>query len=485
MRLLAKPIQLEVRPVTLESDGLPNDITPNLNPELKAFDKPAFESAVLMLIEKLLNTEDIALHAKATYGGGKKKESVKSLIYRVANFLCWSHLSIKQSHLDSADWTKWVTSLMATHYPVLAKYCASLEHEVLLMPSTILTYLSDMKYFMKWFSIFRTVGIEAGNAFNFNAMACAVAKGYNKLRKNLTLRHRSLETAIEDRKLPAGGLEELQAIVRTTAPQSIAAVEPDMLTPTTYRHYMELLLAAIYVFSAQGRFAAVSTLTNAQAQEMLDQGKVMSTDFKTNHTYGYQPVTLHAFSRMLLTIYVDKVRPQVALTLPTPKECLWLSHNGVPVPSNGVRHAVTRFFRRSPLGFGVTTTAIRTLVETKVEKLYRQGAVSYDQRVAISNISGHNSATVRLHYLMQDRLEDTRLASEVFSVIMNDTMHDTPYLDFSNASEPADTTTPPPLQSDTCIVDRTNSHSRFKLINHLLLMLHETILSFQQRQRSM
>ncbi len=404
------------------------------------FSKTEFDLGVVNIIDILTNSEELCGHAKATYGGGKSNETIKSLVFRVANFLCWTYHHIHKSYLPVTQWCQWVSELLSTQYPVLAKYCSSLEMELQLMPSTILTYLSDTKYFMKWFSVFRTVGAPDLTSFSFDAMACAVAKGYTKLRKNNTLKHCSLEKAIQDRKLPEGGLEELQGIVRDA--MHVEDWDQKEVTPKNYREFVELVLAAIYVFSAQGRFSAVSMLKYSQALEMLECGQAMSTEFKTNKTYGYQPVTLHSFSKNLLTVYIEKVRPKVALTAPTSDECLWLSHNGVPILANGVRHSVTRFFRRSPLGFGVTTTAIRTLVETKVEKLFRLGAVTYDQRVAVSNISGHNSATVRMHYLMQDRLEDTKLAGEVFNVIMKDTqpvadpMDDqTPYLDFTQASD--------------------------------------------------
>jgi hypothetical protein len=421
---------------TVDKDGGRNDDETNTS----TFNNTLFNVGVVGIINMVNTTERFVDHAKATYGGGKSPEAIKSLLYRVANFLCWSYHDLHHCYLNVGQWTSWVTALLETQYPVLAKYSASLELDVLLMPSTILTYLSDLKYFMRWYSVFRTVGIQVASSFNFDAMACAVAKGYNKLRKNNTLRHRSLETAVKERKLPAGGLVELQQIVRECAVPAIASVAQE-LTPKSYRHFMELVLAAIYVFSAQGRFSAVSMLKYSQALEMLENGQTMSTEFKTNKTFGYQPVTLHSFSKQLLTIYVEELRPKVALAQPTPDAFLWLNHNGVPMLRSGVRHSVTRFFRRSPLQFGVTTTAIRTLVETKVEKMYRMGELSYDQRVAVSNISGHNSATVRMHYLMQDRLEDTKLAGDVFDVIMKDSQpadDQTPYLDFSTIHDPCD-----------------------------------------------
>ena len=47
----------------------------------------------------------------------------------------------------------------------------------------------------------------------------------------------------------------------------------------------------------------------------------------------------------------------------------------------------------------VTTTVFRSLYETESEQLFEEGKITKTGRVAVNKINGHNSKTVRRHYL--------------------------------------------------------------------------------------
>ncbi len=85
---------------------------------------------------------------------------------------------------------------------------------------------------------------------------------------------------------------------------------------------------------------------------------------------------------------------------------------------------VKRFFLRT-LGLHVTTTTIRTLVETTATQMMDEGAITQTQRAAIRNINGHTSQTTEDFYVLRDRWNDANNGRSMFNAILNNTTNDT------------------------------------------------------------
>ncbi len=111
-----------------------------------------------------------------------------------------------------------------------------------------------------------------------------------------------------------------------------------------YELFMQTLFASLYVFSPQGRVGGIADLTCKQGLEMIKRGNAMSRAFKTNSTFGYQPVTIADSSRDLVEFYITHVRPMVA-GVPTesnPSAPLWLLFNGNRATNTNISQRVTR-----------------------------------------------------------------------------------------------------------------------------------------------
>jgi hypothetical protein len=96
---------------------------------------------------------------------------------------------------------------------------------------------------------------------------------------------------------------------------------------------MQVLYASLYVYSPQGRISGIESMKLKQADEMLQTGCAFSTNFKTNSTFGYQPVTTSKLSRKLIHIYTTYLRPRSRQI--SGEQPLFLNHDGSPATRIG------------------------------------------------------------------------------------------------------------------------------------------------------
>src|SRR5690606_14961576 len=116
-------------------------------------------------------------------------------------------------------------------------------------------------------------------------------------------------------------------------------------------------------------------------------GYCTTDQFKTRDRWGLQPVTLSAVTHTLLTQYMNFVRPAACTSAaPLSNDPLWLRFDGSPDAHIGLR--LTAFFKKE-LRLHITTTSIRSLIETTFDTLHSQGVISTQQRASVSNINGH------------------------------------------------------------------------------------------------
>lgn len=69
----------------------------------------------------------------------------------------------------------------------------------------------------------------------------------------------------------------------------------------------------------------------------------------------------------------------------------------------------------------MTTTTIRTLVETTASQMVDEGTITQTQRTAIRNINGHSSQTTEDYYILKDRWTDANNGKAMFDALLGDT----------------------------------------------------------------
>ena len=181
----------------------------------------------------------------------------------------------------------------------------------------------------------------------------------------------------------------------------------------TYKRFLGILISALYVYSPQGRCQGIEDLKYGQADELLNSGYIQTTKFKTQAKWGYQPVTLSIESKELLQIYLRSYRPIASGSMESQQnDAMLLSFSGQPLTDIGKE--VTAFYLHSS-NLHITTTRIRSIVETAAEEMYRAGEISLKTRKSIEAINGHTSATVQNYYLQMDRAADVHSARSFFS----------------------------------------------------------------------
>lgn len=373
----------------------------------------SYEEAFL---SALRNDEDLQSYLN-TELCGKTASANNTMLARVANFLSWLHTRIDSS--SSIDVYFLINALLTTHYKLLPKYLAHLTAVFIFKPATVSNYIDDIMAFVNWFVVFRVDRLTEYPA-NFNdvhalsLVAKAMRKVYYKKRKAEF--HRSantIEDLIEMLKWPVNGIADLyQACLDELPWLDCVLAEGSVKSKKTYDRFMQLLCAAAYSSSAQGRVHAIDGLTNRSLPVMLREDAVLSSAFKTSTSFGMQPVTISELFRHLLRIFMVHFRPQQFGQ--DPDDYLFISQKNKPV---SVGTLVIRFFKRT-LGLHITTTRIRSMVETESEQLREDGQISAADRTSILNINGHSGATADKHYVKKSRMGDVGHAQAVFQKLI-------------------------------------------------------------------
>lgn len=143
--------------------------------------------------------------------------------------------------------------------------------------------------------------------------------------------------------------------------------------------------------------------------KLLQQGHINSESFKTSTTYVYQPISIDGTAKKCLQLFLSHFRPCAGSCLPN--DLVFIKWQGKDPVS--ISRFVKKFFMKHA-NLNLTTTLIRTLVETMAENLLRMGQITPEDRKSVSNSSGHGSEVVRRHYVLWDRHVDADASRKVF-----------------------------------------------------------------------
>lgn len=259
-----------------------------------------------------------------------------------------------------------------------------------------------------------------------------------RVRKEIKIQQseNSIEALIERKEWPKGGLLELQNAIRYEMDwvYNMARANSLPTNKSIYNRYMNLLSASIYCFSCQGRIGAIEDLKLHQGKELLKDGVVLTSKFKTSSKFGYQPVTLppDKVSTFLLQYYLMNVRPNYLQEHDDP---LFISFTGTKY---NVAKGLSTFFAQT-LSLKITSTRIRAIVETSFQDLLDDGAITTLQKHAISNVNGHDSQTTKDYYLKRSRLNDAQNSFEAFNIF--DELHNVFDEEFSTSAASDDNIT--------------------------------------------
>ena len=112
---------------------------------------------------------------------------------------------------------------------------------------------------------------------------------------------------VRESKMPAGGIEELQAIIL----KEMAAIDRkfECFRNGTFDGHqlstlISVIISAMYIFDVQGRIGAITDLRLRDARTLFDDEVFLSEYFKTVDTYGYQAVLIPEKVKPFLEVYL-------------------------------------------------------------------------------------------------------------------------------------------------------------------------------------
>lgn len=356
-----------------------------------------------------LKDAGMVAYFESVIGGSRSSKAIRALENHVLEFLFWMHSHVYEQTLDliTTDIVSWFIDVVQHHYDSLSDYSMYLETVKDYQSGSIVNILCDIIAVAKWISHFKPLKDVNGNSIEikmgpFEFVLKAIAK-HSKRKRSSAAKLYDFEAAVEARRFPREGLKTLiQCVVDDIQVHEETAISSNFFNKTMYEDYVSLMYSALYVLSAQGRVGGMQSLQMKHADALLQNGYVLAKDFKTNSKWTYQPVTISLQSGKLVRRYITEYRQKIS-AIESPNDPLWVDWKGNPETDIG--RLVTRYFRKK-LDLHITTTAIRSLVETQAQDLFEQGIISLADRESVSHINGHTSQIARTYYVERDRVRD-------------------------------------------------------------------------------
>lgn len=359
--------------------------------------------------------------------GERKPDCVRRAVRIAADFLHHAHTEHFGGPIESEEQVlPWLRKVIKKHYRLLQGYVKHLTEERQCRPSTIKNYLLFIDKCCRWYVLFcpQSRNMQLSALTRMKDVSAVLLRALRRKEK-MARASVSLAAKVRDRRMPAGGLLQLQAKVDAQI-EWAKTISKQRMSKDEYEAFMELTYAALYVYSVQGRQSGVMDMKYKQAAELLARGYSNSTKFKTCAKWKYQPVTLSETTYLLLQLYVRRVRPQVWHDSISSADPLWLTYEGEAERKLGLR--VTRFFRKTA-GLHITTTAIRSLVETAMHAGFRQGRITQQEMQSVQAINGHSSQVTEDYYIQEDRAQDVSHARTAFQRCVGQHQQPAPYLE--------------------------------------------------------
>ena len=228
---------------------------------------------------------------------------------------------------------------------------------------------------------------------------------------------------------PAYGLRSLQAVVMAQV-KEVGDLYTDIengsviQTIDMYNSLLGTLVASFWSLGPMGRQRAVAQLECRHGARLLAGDVVLSSEFKTEKSLGYQPIAVSALGMPLLHHYLVTGRPWATdNAVVSNEQPLFVSSKGKGLRSKTVGRIHSAFYLKH-CDKGYTINTVRKLVETAAAEHLESGAIDATTREAICNVSGHTlnqaSKTYVKANIKKKRSCDMEKANGLFAFMLND-----------------------------------------------------------------
>ncbi len=114
---------------------------------------------------------------------------------------------------------------------------------------------------------------------------------------------------------------------------------------------------------------------------------------------------------LLLRLYLDYIRPNI---LTQPNDPLFIGQSGGRLRMGRL---LTAYFKRK-LSLSISSTTIRSIIETEAEGLLSTGDISSAERASVLSINGHTGATSAKYYQKRSLVEDAAAGISVHQKLL-------------------------------------------------------------------
>ena len=326
-------------------------------------------------------------------GKGRSSESAKTCAARVARILASTYFRLRQKKLSRKKTRSWLYKLIEKQSGLLSVFCS----EQLLVLDTVraqtaLSYFDDLFSVVQFELLTQTRKGKKINDLQFNFLIKQLRKSLRKLnRRERSDEKFDIPNLIKEGKWPRGGMRELQELVGRKLEWAWELIERvysgESICKEDYMSLMQLIFAALYTHSPQGRIAGVMSLRMKQGRELLDKGSTLTDVFKTRASFGFQPVSLDPkVGRKLFDGYFVAVRQFIvkeASLHDTDDTALWLTLEGSPLTTSAGGRMISGFFLEFSLR--ITSNTCRSIGETEAAMMLQQGTyfIFYKNKIFI------------------------------------------------------------------------------------------------------
>jgi hypothetical protein len=322
-------------------DSEPDDFFPvdeDLEPEDRTIHHGLDRSSERVdLLKEILDQLKFRTHLQCAAGGLKTEVDINTLYGRLSKFILWSLYRLNGDvniEISVVSVKLLLVQICSTHFGVLAEYCtAELELTFNYKASTIINHILDLVGSMQWFVLYR---VELDHVYNltpssllgFTTIASNLRRYYSRCAKHES-RSKSMDDAIIAKKMPSGGLTELQNALKSQSSIIKKICETVELKKLQFQIFMGVLYSTMYSYSAQGRIGGFEHIRFNQYQALRDRNHATTDKFKSRLAFGLQAVTASPEALELLHLYVTIIRPKISSNVSHSEDNkLFLSFNG-------------------------------------------------------------------------------------------------------------------------------------------------------------
>jgi hypothetical protein len=408
-----------------------------------ATNSPAWNSISFDIDKIAFYLRKIGLYTFLSNHSHKPHDTIVTFINRVALMLLWTYKFKYKVPMQKKNSVPWFKLIIIKYHFIIKEFLSTIHNVNNYAAATILNIIDTMNLAAKWIIIYSVNESNISLSFEdelrlTHSNQHIVASEYSqliafqetlrnerKLYRKLMILERAKKRDVDHQQLRflkhiGNSVEQLKYLRSLIIDQMDWAKSLLLVTDISKKDYytlLGLLFASFYLFAAQGRIGSFDDVTCKSYDEFINEGFAYSSIVKNKAAWSFQPIILSKISREILSIYFNHVRNLVTTDYDNDTP-LWVSYSG-----SSLKHGVSpgklikKFF--SSYNHNITTTYLRSLVETMAKTLLDEGKISSSERKAISDINSHSSLVTEQFYIQEDKKKALLGSKRVFSVAFN------------------------------------------------------------------